>query len=431
MFVHPLLILLASRAVQAQSASAIDLKLAARYFQDLQWASDQDGGKLWGKPLAGPILFVEMGSREAVANEADGEGLLKSQEGVWVGKLPPEMFPANTAINWAKKHWTMVVWNWLDSNYAERTRLLAHECFHRIQDDLGLPAALGVRNAHLNHFDGRLWLRFEWRALEAALNNSGEARDQAVRDALLFRAARRKLVAGAAEEENRMEMHEGLAEYSGLKLRGTYDHETRMYVAEEMRQRDADGAGSLPTSFYYTTGPAYGLLLDAYKVDWRRGLKPLDSLSEKLAAKLEFNTAGDILRQAQSRTRMYDGKTLTTQERSIERDRIKRLADIQKRFVDGPILRIHDTSLNFTYDPNDVFPVDELGNFYNHLSLSGEWGYVDATKGARLSADFQTAYLAVSPTGSAESGDGWTLRLKPGWKAVPGSRKCDWVIQQG
>jgi len=430
MFVHALLLVLGSRKGQAQPVPPIDPKLAAMYFQELQWASDQEGGKLWGVPLAGPIMFVELGSRAIAANQADGEGKLTLRDGVWVGKLPLEMFPANTAVDWAKKRWTMVVWNWLDSEYAERTRLLAHECFHRIQDDLGLPPGR-ERNAHLNHYEGRLWLRFEWRALESALTSDGKARDQAVRDALLFRAVRRLLVPGSAKQEDRMEMHEGLAEYTGLMLRGTASHETRMYLADEIHGRDAKGGSSLPTSFYYTTGPAYGLLLDAYKILWRKGLTPSNSLSDVLAVKTAFKVGGDVMREAQGRTRIYDGRTLVDQEHGIEKERVRRFTDVKKRFVDGPILTIHDLSLNFSYDPNDVFPVDEFGNFYNHLGLSGDWGYVDATKGARLSADFQTAYLAVSPGASADAGEGWTLHLNPDWKLVPGARKGDWAIEKG
>ena len=57
--------------------------------------------------------------------------------------------------------------------------------------------------------DGRYWLRLEWRALARALQESGAARVDAVRDALAFRQARRALYAGSAEDERRWRSRKG------------------------------------------------------------------------------------------------------------------------------------------------------------------------------------------------------------------------------
>jgi hypothetical protein len=47
----------------------IDVALAARYFQEAMWCSDDDAGKLWGKELYGPMVFVDSRTRAAAANE--------------------------------------------------------------------------------------------------------------------------------------------------------------------------------------------------------------------------------------------------------------------------------------------------------------------------------------------------------------------------
>lgn len=70
------------------SASAIDPSLAQKYFNDAKQISDNDGGKLWGKPLYGPMMFVDRETREVIANQADAEGKLAAKDPVYVGTLP-------------------------------------------------------------------------------------------------------------------------------------------------------------------------------------------------------------------------------------------------------------------------------------------------------------------------------------------------------
>jgi phage tail protein X len=58
----------------------------------------------------------------------------------------------------------------------------------------------------------------EWRALERALRQTGPARSAAIADALLFRTYRRTLFPDSAKNENALELNEGLAEYTGVRL---------------------------------------------------------------------------------------------------------------------------------------------------------------------------------------------------------------------
>ncbi len=204
-------------AMTCVSAEAqIDPALAQRYFGQLKQTSDRDGGRLWGTALYGPIFFVDPASREVAANQADAQGVLKVKDGVWMGTLPNDLTPANTAIDWLGVHWTMVMWPVNDFREA-RERLLLHEYFHRVQERIGLPAHDAV-NSHVDTADGRIWLEMEWRALERALRQPGVERNRAVADALLFRAYRRSLFPEAARDENWLELNEGLAEYTGVKL---------------------------------------------------------------------------------------------------------------------------------------------------------------------------------------------------------------------
>ncbi|HEV8432882.1 MAG TPA: hypothetical protein VGR95_05670, partial [Thermoanaerobaculia bacterium] len=238
------------------STTPIPLDAARRTFDDVRVASDEDGGKLWGRPLYGPILFVDPQTRYVVANQQDAGGVLKAAGvGVFDGTLPKDVVIANTATDWSGTHWTMVMWGAVSPVSVARRRLVLHECFHRIQNDLGLPAT-NANNPHLDTLEGRYWYLLELRALSAALK--GEK--QAIADVLAFRAKRRSLFADAAANERALEANEGLAEYTGFALRGTGAEETRLAIAR--RLDGTDRGESFVRSFAYSTGPAYGLLLD-------------------------------------------------------------------------------------------------------------------------------------------------------------------------
>ena len=121
---------------------------------------------------------------------------------------------ANTALEWGGSRWTTVVWRMVPADAHARARMFLHELFHRIQPQLGFMIADG-RNDHLDTLEGRYWMQLEWRALSKALGASGEKRVAALRDALSFRAERRRRFPGAAENERPLEMNEGLAQYTG------------------------------------------------------------------------------------------------------------------------------------------------------------------------------------------------------------------------
>lgn len=169
----------------------IDTRLAREYFQDVQAVSARDHGTLWGQQLYGPMLFMEPETHAVVANQPDREGKLVPRDGVYAGKLPPEIAPANTAIQWAGVDWTMVIWPPPELRQP-RVRLLMHECFHRVAPHIGLAGA-DASPSHLDSREGRIWLEMEWRALEQAMWREGAARQKAVADALYFRAYRRSL----------------------------------------------------------------------------------------------------------------------------------------------------------------------------------------------------------------------------------------------
>jgi hypothetical protein len=416
----------------AAQSSAINTKLASQYFRQLKETSDRDGGKTWGLELYGPILFVDPNSSNVVTNQADLEHKLVAQDGVFVGTLPREINPANTAFDWAGVHWTMLLWPVADFRQP-RERLLLHECFHRLQEKLGLPARDAV-NSHLDTLNGRIWIQMEWRALERALRQTGPARKAAIADALLFRTYRRSLFPDSPSNENALELNEGLAEYTGVRL-SSADLEEAV-VRADLILRQARNNPTFARSFAYVSGPAYGVLLDLSGRPWRVGVKPNTDLGALLQHRyaVTIRATESAARAALSR---YEGDEIVKLETQQDQRRQQQIAEARKKFLEGPVLIVPlGKDVSYSYDPNNVFGVDASNTVYPTMRLVDEWGVLTVSSGAWLERDANghmvRARLAAPGDLSARpfKGDGWSLELANGWEVVPGERAGDATIKK-
>ena len=410
----------------AQS-SPIDTTLASQYFQEAQAVCNRDNGRLWGVSLCAPMLFVDRKTRTVVANQADKEGILTKDGNVFVGQLPAKVNIANTATEWAGVKWTMVIFP-LPEDKIRRANLMAHEMWHRVQNDIGFPSS-GAANNHLDSRDGRMWLQLEWRALAAALMSRGKQRHQAIADALLFRAYRRAVFPQAASEEREMEMHEGLAEYTGVRLSGSPN--LNQYVVDK-DLKEAAQKQTFVRSFAYASGPAYGILLDETKTNWRKNLKKEDDLGSLLQKRLSIKLPQNIEQAAELRAKNYDSDKLRAFETERENNRQKLLAEYRAKLVDGAVLELPILKMSMQMNPGTLVPLEPIGTVYPDIRIVDAWGILTVTKGALIKSDFSKIYVSAPSSLSAPSiqGDGWTLELNAGWTVAAGERKADYVVKK-
>ncbi len=408
-------------------APAIDVEHARAYFREAERLSDNDAGQLWGIEFYGPLLFVDPATRSVVANLSAIR--LSETAGVYTGELPADQNVANTAVQWSGRRWTMLVWP-LPSNRYDRQRLLAHEMFHRVQPDLGLPMS-SPPNQHMATMEGRIWTRLEWRALAEALIRTGRERTAAVLDALAFRARRHSLFPNAAEEERALEINEGLAEYTGFKLSGLPAEvlADRAAVALESRERQTEFA----RAFAYATGPAYGLLLDESGRSWREELSATSDLAA-LAAEA-YGIAPPRGGDAEMRIASYDGERVIAQETARAERQAERLDRLRGRFLGGPVLRLTPgANFRYAFDPNAAVPIPDVGTVYESARVTDAWGVLEVESGGVLLAGTAAGITGIVVPAPAEatapprSGDGWRLELAPGWRVEPGERAGDWQV---
>jgi hypothetical protein len=409
------------------ASSFIDKGVATQFFHEARALSNREGGRLWGRPLYGPMVFVDRASRSVVANGPDAKSALHQSGEVWEGHLPEAVLIANAAVEWSGVHWTMVMWPLPEDSHS-RESLMMHECFHRIQNNLGLE----IQNrpcGHLDSKDGRIWLQLEWRALGEALLARGSARHRAIQDALLFRAYRRSLFPGAAETERDMELNEGLAEYTGIRSSARSDAQALTDVLVGL-----DRGARKPTfvrSFAYASGPAYGLLLDSSAPGWRDRVKDHPDLGDLLQKAHAIKVAPAWKRQALDRATNDGLRELVLDETRREDERNAVVGRFQSRLVDGPVLILPRTgAFNYSFDPNHLLPLKDHGMVYPAIQASDSWGTLEASGGALMTPESLRIPAPEDLQSRLLKGAGWSLELTPGWSLVPDFRKGDYRLVQ-
>jgi hypothetical protein len=427
----PLVLAAVSVLASTAARAAIDPVRAQALFDEAARLCGRDAGKLWHHSLCGAILLVDWTDNTAVANRADPGGALKASGPVFVGTLPSDVAIANAPIDWSGLRWTELLWPLVDDP-AHRHVTLSHELFHRAQHELGMLQADGG-NLHLDTLEGRVLLQLEWHALAAALTApDARARDAAISDALLFRHERYRLFPEAAAEERALELNEGVAEYTGVRVGLDSPAERTAYAL-----RDLESFVQSPTfvrSFAYATGPAWGLLLDRADPAWRDSLAAAmragrpDGLDQMLQAALKLPEPAAATVKA--REAYYDD-TLRPREQAREQARQAHLAELQARLVDGPVLRLPMLHASYEFNPQTLEALGASGVVYPTLTLRADWGTLTVQQGALLDKAMTVAAVAVAGASADHlQGPGWRLALKKGWVVAPGERAGDFVVRQ-
>ena len=253
-----------------------------------------------------------------------------------------------------------------DKPADERQRVMLHRLFHRIQAELGFTASNGF-NEHLDTLEGRVWMQLEWRALRRALESSGSDRAGAIADALAFRRERRRLFPGAADNERRVEIGEGLASYTGVAAWANSPADAHRAAASELAAGEAQP--SFVGALACASGSPYGVLLDDLLPGWRPQVRVASDLGDMLASATNRPPTTNLAVPAAR----YDAATLRTAEEARDRARQVRVADLRRRFVDGPVLSM-PAGGSGTSDSTGAVGIPGAGTvFFRNFTLSAQW----------------------------------------------------------
>jgi len=391
----------------ASATAQVDQARAEQYFKEARTLCERDGGRLWGISLCGPMVIADAAT-----------GTIATSQPAPPGERPRVIGFVNAPVQWGGTAWSAYNWQMIPKdNQAERGRLFMHELFHRIQPDLGLIAQSAGENSHLDSLEGRYWMRLEWRALARALGAAGAGRTSAIADALAFRAARHQRFPGAAAKEHAVEINEGLATYTQYVTGSDSAEDARQQASASLAT--AEAGTSFVRTFAYASGAGYGLLLEALSPGWHRRITIASDFGELLSAAAGVTSLPDAAVAAAR----YDGATLRTAEEQRDREQQKIIAELRRRYVDGPVLIVPRAGSGSVNNAGATV-VPGAGTVVRALATKGAWGSFDARDGALISADGETVSLPAPVVVDATTvkGDGWTATVGPGWIVQPGPR---------
>jgi hypothetical protein len=395
------------------AAAQVKPEIAKRYFEEATKLCERDAGRLWGVSLCGPMVIVDQASGTRATSQPEPEG-------------PSPRLPgfADGPVSWGGERWfSYPLYMLPESDPDLRQQLLLHGLFHRVQPELGFITEDGY-NEHLDTLEGRVWIQLEWRALRRAVESSGNDRTDAIADALAFRHERRRRFPGAADNERRDEIREGLASYTGIAAWADSPADARGAAASALSAGESQS--SFVGNFEAASGPAYGVLLDVLLPEWRRQVRASSDLGDLLASAINRPPTTDIAVAAAR----YDAAKLRTAEEARDRAQQIRVAELRRRFVDGPVLTMPAAGSG-TSDTTGSVGIPGVGTvLFRNFTLSAQWGRLDANDGVLRSADGAT--LSVPVTGPLEGttlqGNGWSATLNSGWVVRRAPRSDSFVI---
>jgi hypothetical protein len=395
------------------AVAQVDQQRAQQFFKEARTLCERDGGRLWGVSICMPMVIGDARTQTFATSQSPPDAARPKLVGILMGP-----------IEWGDTMWAALVWD-IVANQPPRVRnaMLLHESFHIAQMRLGLGVPT-VSAEHLDEVDGRYWLRLEWRALARALQASGESRALAIRDALAFRQARHTRYPDKVETERALDINEGLASYTGIVLAAQSKADAIASALHELAGQES--GESYVRTFAYASGPAYGLLLDAASPGWTRTVRASDDPAAMLMRALAIRPVADV----DAAVARYGGAEIRAAEERREQQRQARIAELRRRFVDGPVLLMPGGGSGFT-DSHGAVVIPDVGTiWFGDYRMKGPWGALDANRGVLLSTDGRTRRLPapVRRDETTISGDGWTLKVAPGWVVREGARQGDYEV---
>ncbi|MCU0366560.1 MAG: hypothetical protein MUC30_05005 [Bacteroidales bacterium] len=393
---------------------------AGEYFDIVKKICDSDNGILWGENLHGPLMFIDNKNRVIYSNVPDSEGLLKPRDGIYTGELPKERLITNNVIEFGGVKFGMVPLPETEDSYRIAARSV-HSLFHLYQESQGLkPSTFNPR--HMNDRNARLFLKLEWKALTGAIESSGEERNQAIRDALVFRGARRELFPNAIADENKFENYEGLTTFTYMKLCTSDREEFKSKLLEYLGRIYNNTSYALGYGFVH--GALYATLLDDKSFDFKQIQTSDFDLGEAVSAAYGVVLPELCRDVAGSLAMNYDLPAIRIEESEREAMINERTRKIVTTYFERPVMVITMESPNFSFEPEDINFLDTLGTLYESLRVSDNWGKLTVDDvGALITNDLRTLRISAKEMRIERNhitGEGWHVILNDGWHAEDG-----------
>jgi len=390
---------------------------ASDYFASIEELCNSDKAQLWDENLFGPIMFVNPETREIYANVQDAEGLLKPKEGIFIGSYPKERFTNIIAVTYGGTQYGMVR---LSSRGEDPYRIVAngvHALFHCFQKNNEIDTP-NFDTGHLKNRTARLWVKLEWKALRRAIRTSGETRSQALRDALVFRSARREMYPMFVESENWFENYEGLTTFTYTLICNDSRDE---YIRQLLNRYDEIyNYQGYTASWGFINGALYAHLLYELGFDFTTIMDRNTDIGRVACEKYNISLPEISRDIAGSLAFSYDIDIINQEEQERESGLQEILRKRVSKYIEKPVIYLELESPYFSYERDDMEEVDSLGIIYKRVRITDNWGKISVDEGGCLVSP-NLDFIRVPAKDILEernhiSGEGWHLILNNSWR---------------
>ena len=391
---------------------------AKYYFSEIEAACNRDNGKMWGKNLYGPVMFIDRPTRKIVANMPDNDGILKLKDGIYTGSYPKEMIIDNSSKTFGGTLYASAAL--MPREDTLRTIGMALQGLylsHLISSGREIPR---YNTRQIDDKNARLWLKLEWHALRKALSSKGDIQKQSLRDALIFRGARRELFPKEIRDEDAFESVMGLSMLTYAIFSATSTEQAGQNLLKSLN--DFYEFQSYSRTYGFIHGALYGFLAYEKGFNFKNPLPDTLDLAG-VAKELYEIQLPEICRDvAGSLALGYDLENIYKEEetRLTEiKDRLHRRISV---FTEKPVVFFELESPYFDFEPEEVRSLDTLGTIYNSIRVLDNWGKLTVEKGGCLvSSNLKSIRVTAKNLTESKnhfSGDGWHLILNSDWQMV-------------
>lgn len=388
---------------------------ALQYFGKIEQVCNKDNGRLWGKNLFGPIMFIDRSTRKIVANQPDLGGLLKEKDGIFTGTYPKELMISNSAVRYGGTLFAMAPLPSEEDNDLIMNRAI-HALFHCFQESTGLNSS-GYNTNNMDEKNARLWIKLEWKALRKALNSEGPEQQLALRDALVFKGSNREQYPGYVSDEIKFENYEGLAAFTYILLNSQSPEQNKERLFEHLDR--IYSRSSFSRSYGGITGALYANLLHIRGYDFKNIKSENVDLAEEVRKLFEIQLPEVCRDVAGSIALNYEIEIIQGEEAERETEIKERIHRQISTFTEKPVVYLELVSPYFDFEDSDIHPMDTLGTLYNTLRVSDNWGKLTVENGGCLVSN-NLKYIRITAKGykadkNKIDGEGWHLALNSGW----------------
>jgi len=391
---------------------------AIAYFSKIEEACNRDAGKLWGRNLFGPLMFIDRTSRKITANLPDNEGLLKLKDGVYTGIYPAESIINTSSITYGGTTFGIAPLPAEEDDYRITSRGI-HALFHSFQKEIGInPENFNI--LIMDEKEARLWMKLEWKALKKAIMSEGEEQTLAIRDALIFRGSNRESYQRYALLENKFETYEGLATFTYILVGSNNYKEFKTRLLEYLDR--IYGYQSYARSYGAIHGALYACLLYKQGFDFKSISPDTTDLGRLVKRQYQIELPEKCRDVAGSIALHYNINEIYREEDQRLLEMKERLNDRVSIFTEKPVVLLELESPSFDFEPEDVSYLDTLGTLYHGLRVSDNWGKLTVTEGDGLVSN-NYKFIRITAKGLKQdrnhaSGEGWHIILNDGWEVA-------------